>query len=168
MSTMKAERSCRPRLRARGAAERRVHRHLANFAIQAILVPHLADQLALRVLKAGAAQVGAEAPVEVLQLVRLVSGGGNAAQKHEAAPALQLIEDPRQVARERRQREVVAAEARPGEVEALDAAERRIQLGGRRGGHASDPFRGPRHVGAQPRLGSGDWPCLHRAHRRSF
>src|SRR5205807_9653180 len=111
---VKTQRAARARLAARRAAEDRVDRGpLANLAVARDLVAHLADQLAARVLVADVAEVAAQAPGEVLQLLTGVAIDGDAAQEHDASPVLELVEHARELAGECRQRKVLTAEVRP-------------------------------------------------------
>src|SRR5205823_9050160 len=90
---VKTQRAARARLAARRAAEDRVDRGpLANLAVARDLVAHLADQLAARVLVADVAEVAAQAPGEILQLLTGVAIDGDAAQEHDAPPVLELIQ----------------------------------------------------------------------------
>src|SRR5262249_36650887 len=165
---VEAQRAARPRLGARGAAENRVAPLLLHLAIEAVLVAHLADELAVGVLIAGVAQMGAHAPGEVAQLVEGIAVHIEAAQHHDAATVLQLLEDGGEVAREGRHGEVLAPETRPGESATRETAHGSVDLlrGARRHGH--DPLRGPGHVVAQPGFGTLRRLRTQRAHRDSF
>jgi hypothetical protein len=84
--------------------------------------------VAVLVLRPWRAEVHADAPVEELHLGLAVGAALDAAQPHESAPVDQLALDAREPGRERRQREVVAAE--PQHVVGLGerVAERRVEL----------------------------------------
>ncbi len=149
---VEAQRPARARLAARRAPEDGVDRRpLADLAVARDLVAHLADQLAPRVLVADVAEVRPDAPVEALQLVGGVPLDGEAAQQHDAAPGLQLVEHRLEVAAERRQREVLTAEIGPRTTAAAQPGERGLALRDRRGGEGPDPVRRRGQVGAEPR-----------------
>src|SRR5439155_25427424 len=139
-----------------GAAERRIHRGLAHFTIPTLLVADLTDQLVPRILVAMMTEMSADAPVDVLQLVLGVALDGKAAQEHEAAAVLELVEHGREPPRKRRQRKVVMAELRPREPAPLHRAKRGIDLVDLARREGPDPVAGSRHVAPEPRLGSGD------------
>src|SRR2546430_17449929 len=82
---------------------------LATLAVARDRVAHLADQLAARVLVADVAEVAAQAPGEILQLLTGVAIDGDAAQEHDAPPVLELIQHARELAGECRQRKVLRA-----------------------------------------------------------
>ena len=83
---------------------------LLDFTIKPVLVPDLADELALRVLVAGAAQMGAHAPVEILQAPPASNGPREMPRRStKPRPFSSSSSTRRQVPRKRRQREI-----RPG------------------------------------------------------
>src|SRR5262252_7075168 len=151
---VEAQGAARPRLGARGAAKGRIALLLLYLAIEPVLVAHLADELAVGVLVAGVAEMGTHAPIEVAQLLEGVAIDGKAAQHHEAAAVLELVEHGAEIAREGRQRKILSAEARPGEPAALKLAQGGVHLCHRPGRDGHDPLRRLGHVPAQPRFGA--------------
>src|SRR6266850_1506947 len=149
---MEAQGPARARLRARGAAEAGVHGSLLHLAVAPVLVPHLADQLPLRVLIAGRSEMSAETPVEALELTLGVAIDGNAPQEDETAAILELTEDPRQVPRIGGKREVVPAEVWPGEAALLQSVDGGIQLGDGARREGPDPVRRLLHLAPEPCL----------------
>jgi len=137
---------------------------LVHGAVRSQLVAHLADQLTVRVLVACGAQVRADAPVELAQLVLGVARDGQAAQEHQPAAMLELVGDRGQLGAESGQRKILARDVGPGQAARLDRRQRGVELGDGGGRDRSDPVRRPRKIAAVPGGGPRERFHADRAH----
>src|SRR5262249_20401770 len=130
---VEAQRATRPGLvprSRRGAGRGGIE--LPHAAVDAELVAHLSNQLALGVLVAGRAQVSAEAPVEPAELLLRVALDRQASQQDDTSPVLEGVADLSQVAAETGKREVLAGDVAPGQTAARHALQGGVDLVARR------------------------------------
>jgi hypothetical protein len=153
---VKAQRPARPRLVARRhrLAGLLLDAGLVHLAIGAQLVAHVSDQLAVGVLEAGGAEVRADAPVHLAQLVFRVALDRKPAQQHHAAAVLELVADRDEIPAEPGQREILAADVAPGEPASLDGAEGPVDLVDRGRGDRADPVGRLGQVASVPGFGA--------------
>ena len=114
-------------------------------------VPDVAQEIALRILRNGPAEVRPDAPIHQTGVLLAVSSDGQAAEQHKASTPLQLVQRIGQNVRQVRQDEVVLSDVRDRQAacaHALDGAFEFVDLFFRQ---RMDPFAGPGHVTALPR-----------------
>jgi hypothetical protein len=127
-------------------------------------IVNMSEQVALGVLRAGAAEIAADTPVGGRAFGDRPVLDRHAAQQDEAAPVKHLAAQPVEHRPQRRQREILAADL--GDVEAAGAHRRgrRLDLGDLRRRQAIAPFGfAPAHIGAAP----GGRALYQGAHRGS-
>ena len=113
-------------------------------------VAHMAQHIALRVLRESGAEVGADTPVDQRRIGLGVTRHGQATQQGEAAPAFKLLQDTRQFRRQARQREVTFAERRNADRARLHRCQCALQFGNVGQIELDDPVVAGRHVGTTP------------------
>ncbi len=159
-----AQRPAGAGLGARGRALPLWHRGLHHLAVEPQLVPHLADQLAVRVLVHRDPEVAAEAPPDGAELLVGVALHRQAAQEHQAATRLQLVVDLGQRGREPREGEILRAHVAPREPAALHRPDGGVDLVDLDRGEGADPVGAPGEVAAVPDHGTVQGLIVEGAH----
>jgi hypothetical protein len=115
------------------------------------------EQVALGVLRAGAAEIAADAPIHCRTLGDRPILDGHAPQQHKAAPVEHRGSQPVQHRPECRQGEILAADVGDVEAARLHRFQRRLDLGKFRWRQAVAPLRlAPAHIRAGPGGGAFD------------
>ena len=137
-----------------------------DVAVRPAVVVDVAEEVALRVLVERGAQVAAEAPQDQADVLVAIAIDRQAAEQHDAAAAVDLVEHLPQPRRHRREREVLAVDVGQRAPAGPGHAERAVDLGELGLAPGDDPGLVAGELGAAPGLRPLDRGGADRSHRR--